>query len=180
MMSGMRAPQPTLLRNGSHGYGLVTKGLHWATVLLLLAQFTVGYLMDDGGGHGRGRSDGSGRGRGRGGDGSVFDGIDLLPVHVTLGVLILVLAVARVAWRRSTDLPPWDPRLSAGQRVLAHRTEQLLLLSLFLVPGTGLVLLSSGEDDILWVHVTAHVLFFGALAAHVGLVLGKRLLPRML
>jgi cytochrome b561 len=40
------------LRNGSHGYGLVTKVLHWSTVAALVAQFIVGYVMmsflDDG------------------------------------------------------------------------------------------------------------------------------------
>ena len=99
---------------------------------------------------------------------------------MTLGVLILCLAIVRVAWRRRIDLPPWDDRLSAGQRVLAHRTEQVLLGSLFAVPASGLLLVASGEDDLLWLHVTAHLVFFTALAMHLGLVLGKRLLPRML
>jgi cytochrome b561 len=34
------------LRNGEHGYGVVTKALHWLTVLAILAQFVVGYAMD--------------------------------------------------------------------------------------------------------------------------------------
>ena len=29
-------------RNGEHGYGWVTKTLHWSTVALVLAQFVVG------------------------------------------------------------------------------------------------------------------------------------------
>jgi cytochrome b561 len=33
-------------RNGEHGYGLVTKALHWLTVGLLLAQVAVGLTMD--------------------------------------------------------------------------------------------------------------------------------------
>jgi len=33
-------------RNGAHGYGLVTKALHWLTVALLLAQVAVGLTMD--------------------------------------------------------------------------------------------------------------------------------------
>jgi cytochrome b561 len=33
-------------RNGEHGYGLVTKVLHWLTVGLLLAQVVVGLTMD--------------------------------------------------------------------------------------------------------------------------------------
>ena len=34
------------LRNGPHGYGVVTKALHWLTVLAILGQFLVGYAMD--------------------------------------------------------------------------------------------------------------------------------------
>lgn len=33
-------------RNGDHGYGLVTKLLHWVTVGALTAQFVVGWTMD--------------------------------------------------------------------------------------------------------------------------------------
>jgi cytochrome b561 len=33
------------LRNGGHGYGLVTKCLHWLTVVLIAAQFVVGLTM---------------------------------------------------------------------------------------------------------------------------------------
>jgi cytochrome b561 len=168
------------LKNGPHGYGLVTKTLHWLTVLLVAAQFTVGYLMDgDDGGHGRGRGHGHGSGHGRGGGDHDFGG-DLLPLHVGLGVTILAVAVLRVGWRRSTDLPPWDERLSGWQRIWAHRTEQVLLSSLFVIPLTGLGLLLGGEDDYLWVHVAAHVVFFAALASHLTLNLGKGLLPRML
>jgi cytochrome b561 len=35
------------LLNGPRGYGLVTKVLHWLTVALVAAQFTVGYAMSD-------------------------------------------------------------------------------------------------------------------------------------
>jgi cytochrome b561 len=41
-------------RSGEHGYGLVTKALHWLVFVALGAQFAVGYLMDAGG-QGRGR-----------------------------------------------------------------------------------------------------------------------------
>ena len=175
---------PVLLENGPHGYGLVTKSLHWLTGLLVAAQFVVGYLLDDDGGggrgRGRGRGHGSGHGRGRGGEDSDFAGIDLLPLHVGLGIAILAVAILRVGWRRTTDLPPWDERLAPWQRTWAHWTERALLLSLFAIPLTGLGLLLSGEDDYVVVHVAAHVLFFAALASHLALNLGKGLLPRML
>ncbi|GAA4365102.1 cytochrome b [Nocardioides caricicola] len=164
------------LRNGEHGYGLVTKTLHWVTVLAVAAQFTVGYLMDDdsGRGRGRGRGEASGHGRGRGGD----DDPDLLWVHVALGLTILALALLRVLWRR-TALPPWASQLTAGDRRFLHATEVALLTTLFVVPLTGLALVL-GDDDLLALHVAAHVAFFAALAAHLTIVLRRRLLPRML
>lgn len=174
------------LRNGSHGYGTVTRSLHWATVLVLAAQFALGYTMDvDDGGHGRGRGRGgeSGRGRGRGGDDDGLDGLggslDLLDLHVGLGLAILVLATARVAWRRSTPLPPWDPRLTPTDQRVVHATEVVLLTLLFVVPATGIALVA-GSEDLLPLHVAGHVAFFVALAAHLVVVLGRRLLPRMI
>jgi cytochrome b561 len=179
------------LRNGPDGYGSVSKTLHWTTVLAVLAQFVVGYSMEvDDGGHGRGRGRGrggeSGRGRGRGGDDGgdddlgLFDGgFDLVDLHVLLGLVILALVLVRVVWRATTPLPPWDERLTAGNRRFVHATEVTLLALLVVVPLTGLALVL-GDDDLLPLHVAAHVAFFAALAAHLGMVLGKRLLPRML
>lgn len=143
-----------MLRNGPEGYGWLTKGLHWVTVLAVVTQFVVGYVME----------------------------LDdrLLAVHVSLGVLIIALVLTRIGWRRIGGLPPWSGRLGPGERSFAHWTERLLLGLLLVIPATGLVLRLSGEDDLLWLHVTAHIALFIVLAAHVGLVLGRRLLPRML
>lgn len=178
------------LRNDASGYGAVTKTLHWVTVAALVAQLVVGYLLDDDGGQGRGRGRGrggeSGRGRGRGGD-SDGDGLSglldgdvdvLLAVHVTLGVTILAVTLFRLAWRRLTPLPPWAPGLSAGERRLAHGTELALYASPLVMPATGIVLLLSDDDDLLWLHVTSHVVFFTALALHLGLVLKHLLVDR--
>jgi len=175
------------LRNGPQGYGSVTKTLHWATVLAVAAQFVVGYSMGgDDSGHGRGRGRGrggaeGGRGPGRGGDDEVepFDGsLDLLDLHVVLGIAILALVLTRVLWRATTPLPPWDERLTARDRRVVHATEVALLALLVVVPLTGLALVL-GDDDLLPLHVAAHVAFFVALAAHLSMVLVRRLLPRM-
>ena len=173
-------------RNGEHGYGVVTRSLHWLTFGALVAQFAVGYLMDadeSGHGRGRGRGRGSGRGRGRGGEIDLDD--PMLRVHVALGLTILLLAALRVVWRRLGGLPPWAPSLSRREQRLATVTERALLVLLFVVPVTGLSVLL-GDDDLLPLHVASHVAFFAALALHLGLVLrhtlGRRdrLLSRML
>jgi cytochrome b561 len=179
------------LRNRPEGYGTVSRTLHWATVAALLAQLSIGYLMDwdDGGsgrGRGRGRGGGSGRGRGRGGDDdsgwSLPDlGDDaLLTVHVLLGLTIIGLGLARWAWRRADSLPAWAEQLTDADKRLAHWTERALLTLLLLVPATGIALVLSGDDDLLPLHVAAHVAFYVALAAHLFLVLRRRLLRRML
>jgi cytochrome b561 len=172
----------------ARAYGATTRTLHWVTVLALVAQFTIGYLMDvddsgrgRGRGRGRGGDSGRGRGRGRGGDddSSLDLGWNLVTAHVSLGLLIVLLAVTRVVWRRVSGLPPWSESLGPGVRRLVTATERVLLTLLFVVPVTGLALVL-GDDDLLWLHIAAHVAFFVALAAHVGVVLSRGLLPRML
>jgi cytochrome b561 len=177
-MSGIR----DRLRNGEHGYGLVTKTLHWAIATAILAQFVVGYRLDvddSGRGRGRGRGEGSGRGRGRGGDDYELFGDDgLLTVHAVLGVTILVLAIVRLAWRLSTPLPPWAPTLSRVERIVVHWTERALYLLMFVLPASGLSLIAVGDDDALGVHVAAHLAFFVVITVHVGMALKHQFIDR--
>ncbi len=162
-------------------YGRTTRTLHWLTVAALATQFVVGYTMeadDSGRGRGRGRGSGSGRGRGRGGDDlEVFGDDQLLTVHVLLGVTILVLATVRLLWRRHSTLPPWAPGLSASERTLAHWTERLLYVLLFVIPSTGLWLVLV-SDDALAAHVAAHIAFFVVVTVHIGLVLKHQFIDR--
>lgn len=179
---------PRHWRNHPGGYGVVTRTLHWAVALAIAAQFVVGYVMDAddsgrgrGRGRGRGGESGRGRGRGRGGDGGDYDllGDDaLLTLHVALGVTILVLAAVRLVWRLTTPLPDWAPTLSAGERRLAHWTERVLYVLMFAIPITGLVLVVADDDDLLGVHVAAHIAFVVAIACHVGLVVKHQLVDR--
>ncbi|MEU6986529.1 cytochrome b/b6 domain-containing protein [Streptomyces sp. NPDC046324] len=120
----------------------------------------------------------------RPGQGRAFGDDPLFTAHVLLG--LTVLALLRLGRRIATPLPPWAPTLSPFERSLAHWTEYALLALTLIVPSSGLWLLASGEDELLGVHITAHVLFFAALALHGGLVarhqlfVRDRLLGRML
>ncbi len=184
------------LRNGEHGYGLTAKVLHWVTVAAVAAQLVVGYRLD------LDDCDPPGEDRSGGDTSDAFEdrldrledecearadavdlvggGFDLPELHVTLGLTVLALAVVRVLWRRLDGLPPWSEHLTEGQRRWVHWTERALLGLLFVVPGTGLLLVATGSDDLLWIHVTSHVAFFVALAAHLGTNLRLRILTRML
>jgi cytochrome b561 len=162
------------LRNDSEGYGLVTKFLHWLMLGALTAQFVVGYSMVR------------------------RDEELLLPVHVALGVGILVLAVVRVLWRASGTLPQWADGLSTLERSIASWVERLLYVLMFLIPLTGLSLvLASGEDwdigesgewqapfeladgDVLLsAHIATQLTFFTLLAVHIAIVLKHQLVDR--
>jgi cytochrome b561 len=190
------------LRNGPHGYGLVTKLLHWLTFAVLATQFVVGYVMAT---EDRGfekaecdiRSDRleercetrqeSLEARADDALGTAYSdlasgdiangGLTLPEVHVLLGLLVLVLAASRVVWRRATSLPPWAEGLSAGERTLEHWTEKALLLLLFVIPLSGLSLVLVSYD-LLPLHIAAHIGFFAVIATHLGLVLKHQLIDR--
>jgi cytochrome b561 len=214
-----RTRSPRLhLRNGGHGYGVVTKALHWLTVLALLGQFAVGYAMDLGGGLDRqedqlraeaDRLEEQAEGQGDAAreqveaeiqrredaldaakddqasavfsdvlTGNTFrDGFSLPEFHVSLGLFVLVLAVARILWRRTTRLPPWAEHLSGRERRLEGGLEKLLLALLVVVPVSGLLLVAAG-DGWLALHVSAQVVLLVAVAAHVGLVLRHTVVRR--
>ena len=71
-------------------------------------------------------------------------------------------------------MPPWAESLSQAERRIATLTERSLMTLLFVIPATGLVLVLGEDDDLLGLHVAAHIAFFIALAAHLGLVLGHQ------
>lgn len=93
---------------------------------------------------------------------------------------MLFLGVLRPLWRRVAGLPPWSEHLSAGQRRLSTWTERALMSLLVLVPSSGLLLLGTGDDAWLPLHIGAHVAFFAALAAHLANNLRPAILRRML
>jgi len=193
------------LRNTRAGYGLVTVTLHWLTVAALAAQLAIGWTMDADAAAERAEEQAEvaeDRADDTAGEEvaeeaadaaadrdyvvGLGDGLDLLDVHVTLGVLILVLAFTRIVWRRVGGLPDWAQALSPGERKLATLTERALLSALIVAPATGLVLVLGQDDDLLWLHVASHLVLYAALVAHLGLVLWHtavrrdRLLGRML
>jgi cytochrome b561 len=79
-------------------YGTTAKVLHWLVVALLLVQYLIGWLMPD---IHRGMKPG-----------------DAMTYHISVGIVILLLILARLTWRLThpvapeSSLPPWQ-RLSS-------------------------------------------------------------------
>lgn len=106
-------------------------------------------------------------------------GLGLPAWHVLLGLAIVAIGLLRVVWRRTTPLPPWDARLTRTDRKVLHHAERILLAMLFVVPATGIALVV-GSTDLLPLHIAAHLCFYAALVAHVGVVVRRRVVGRML
>ncbi|WP_210437687.1 cytochrome b/b6 domain-containing protein [Nocardioides xinjiangensis] len=179
------------------GYRPSQKVLHWLTVAAIAAQFAVGYRLDLDEG-----CDPSGEDLSGGDTTDAFEerldrleercedradrydllggGFDLAELHLALGLLVLALGVVRPLWRKVAGLPPWSEHLSDADRRLVHWTERALLLLLVLVPLSGLVLVGTGDDAWLPLHVAAHVAFFVALTAHLFTNVRPAILRRML
>jgi cytochrome b561 len=203
------------LRNGEHGYGVVTKFLHWVTVAAIIGQFAIGWTMayDDAVlDREKDRIDTFEEWTENQGEaaeeffeseverledeldaredeyvsaafsdvfsGDLFrDGLSLPEIHVLLGLSIMLLGLLRVAWRAATPLPPWADYLKPGERRLESVLEKVLLTLLFVVPGTGLLLIFS-EISWLPVHIGAQLVLIGVIAVHVGLVLSHTVVRR--
>ncbi len=183
------------LRNGDHGYGAVTKTLHWLTFLVVVAQFAVGWTMDvddDREGFDRREdaceatvdSDAAEAEEERCEDqvdreeDAAKDEDRPSDLHVVLGVTILVLASLRVLWRAYTPLPPWSERYGSAARSLQWALEKAMLALLFVVPVSGLLLYRG--DVALAVHVVSQVAFLAAVGAHIVLQVAHRHVGRIL
>jgi cytochrome b561 len=87
-------------------YGTTAKVLHWLVVALLLVQYMIGWLMPD---VHRGMKPGVG-----------------MTLHISFGIVILILIVSRFAWRLAhpvapeSSLPPWQRISSEGVHWLLY------------------------------------------------------------
>src|SRR5260221_13394502 len=103
-----RKTLPTRLRNlvtDRLQYGTTAKVFHWLIVALLLVQYPIGWLMPD---IHRSMKPGA-----------------AMTFHVSFGMVILVLIVLRLAWRRAHPVAP-DRSRPPWQRLSSEAVEWLL------------------------------------------------------
>ena len=116
----------TRLRNSEQSYGAVAIGLHWLMAALLIALLAMGLYMvglpDVG-----------------------FDTrkIALILFHKQLGMLALVLAVLRLAWRVGNALPSLVETLPDWQKVIARLVHLCFYALMLALPITGWLMSSA-------------------------------------
>jgi len=98
-------------------YGAAAKSLHWLTALLLAVQFLIGWTMPN---VGRGMQPES-----------------LMNLHLSIGMVILAAALARVAWRLFHGVPAPEASLPAWQETMAQALHAMLYALIFAMVVTG-------------------------------------------
>jgi cytochrome b561 len=112
-------------RNTTDTYGSLAKFLHWTIVVLIIAQYFIAEAADE-----------------------LPDGIEklaLLSRHKSLGMLVLVLAVARIGWKLVNRGLPTPVPMPDRQRKLAAAGHGLLYLLILLQPLSGWAMSSAAN-----------------------------------
>ncbi len=112
-------------RNTTDSYGALAKFLHWTIVILIIAQYFIAESADE-----------------------LPDGIEKLSVisrHKSLGMVVLLLAVARIGWKLMNRGRPAPVPMPEKQRKLAAAGHGLLYLLILLQPLSGWAMSSAAN-----------------------------------
>ena len=115
----------TLEPRAATRYTLTAQALHWLTALLILSILPVAWVMI-----------------------SMPKGPDqawMYVVHRSLGVTILAVVAARLAWRSTHPAPPLPGGTPRAMELTGRLTHWLLYALLLLMPITGYLLSASGK-----------------------------------
>jgi cytochrome b561 len=108
-------------------YSNVVVAIHWLSALMILAQIAIGLKFSD-----------MPKGPARS---------DALMWHKTVGVVILLLAVTRLAVRLIDSPPPYPEDFPKWERFVAVWSHRLLYFLMIALPVTGLALVSKRAVD---------------------------------
>ena len=105
------------------GFNTVARWLHWLIAGLIVLQYVLAELAEEA------TSD--------------LQELALLANHKSVGILILALAVVRLAWRWRSDTPAFPSHLPGWQRVASSVSHFALYAFLFALPVSGWLLSSA-------------------------------------
>ena len=104
-------------------YGTVAKSFHWLMFFIVGGMFPLGYVMSD--------------------MAVSPQKLQLYSWHKSFGMVLLMLAVLRLAWRLLRPPPPLTSGISPVERATAHGVHGLLYACLFALPISGWLMSSA-------------------------------------
>lgn len=113
------------LRNTADTYGALAKFLHWTIVILIIAQYVIIEAAED-----------------------LPDGLDKLTMvtrHKSIGMLVLGLALVRIAWKLVNKGQPGPVQMPRPQRIAAAAGHGLLYVLVLAQPISGWLMSSAAN-----------------------------------
>jgi cytochrome b561 len=112
----------------AHRYDNVAVLLHWGIAILILINCAIGLDFPE-------RA-----------PGQPFPPKPLLPLHISLGLSVLILSVVRVIWRLAHRPPPHPPTMQRWEILLAGTAHAAFYALIVAMPLTGWLTLSAHEN----------------------------------
>lgn len=103
-------------------YDAVAQALHWLMAVALIAVFALGLWMVAQ---------------------PLMVRLKTVPLHKSIGVVVFLLALARLAWRMTHPAPPLPASMPRWERVAATAAHHLLYLLMLAVPLSGWLMSSA-------------------------------------
>jgi len=127
-----------MLGNTQRNWGSLAKFFHWLIVAMILVQVPAGYLMSYT--YGLAVHD------------TAVQPLQTLmsQIHHTLGLLILLLLPARLAWRLRGPVPGFDADVPRYRQFLARLTHALFYVLLVVLPLSGWAAVSVVAGAPIW------------------------------
>jgi cytochrome b561 len=107
-------------------YGTVAMSLHWLIAALVLTNLYLGLSFDT---YPKG-------------DPTLFQ---MVQIHKSIGLSVLVLSIARLIWRLIHPVPPLPAGMSPALKFLAHATHYLLYFLIIAIPLSGWAMVSTSR-----------------------------------
>ena len=117
-------------RNTNRAWGVVSKTLHWAIVLMILYQWYLGmHALSLGNSPAK---------------------ISVFALHKSLGMTVFMLAIVRLVWRWANPVPSLEGVTKGWERLAAGFSHVALYGLIFLMPITGLLMSSARNFPVSW------------------------------
>lgn len=120
-------PSAHALATSAGRYNRTARTLHWITAVLVIANIAIGLLHEP-----------------------LEDVVRLIPLHKSIGMTVLGLTLARIAWRFTWHAPPLPRGTHPREAFVAKAVHALFYVLLLAMPVTGWIIASAGKYPLEW------------------------------
>src|SRR5262245_58961210 len=103
-------------------YDRVARGLHWTVGGLIIVNLILGIGHD-----------------------AIGKAFSVMPIHKSIGLLVLALSLFRLAWRLTHRPPPLPDSMARWEKAAAHGLHWIFYALMIALPVTGWIFVSAGD-----------------------------------